>query len=188
MEHNQSSARTPLVVYRTHYGHAQSYAEWLAEDLGATLVNLGENSDPDLSTASVIILVCPIYARSYLGAKEFSVLVENSPEIPLVGVSVSASDPQNPENIKAYKALVDVTFSEEIRSRMKWFHLRGGLDYPRMSRAHRAMMWMVSRAAKRKGAKGDAESQMMYESYGQVIDFRDRATIAPVVEYVRGLN
>ncbi len=152
------------------------------------LVNLGDKPDPDLSTASVVILVCPIYARSYYGAKEFSLLVENHPDIPLVGASVGASDPENPENIQAYKALIKATFSEGIQSRMQWFHLRGGLDYPRMSHAHRAMMWMVSRAAKRKGAKGDAESQMMYETYGQVIDFRDRSTIEPIVEYVRGLS
>lgn len=178
----------PLVVYRSHYGHSKSYAEWLAEDLGGYLVNLQETPTPNLSHANVIILVSPIYARSYLGAKEFSTLVDNAPGIPLVGVSVGASDPENPKNVEAYRSLIDATFTEKIRSRMTWFHVRGGLDYPRMSWGHRTMMRVVSWNAKRQAAKGDEESRQMYESFGEVIDFRDRASLAPVIDYVRTLE
>ncbi|WP_018296471.1 flavodoxin domain-containing protein [Corynebacterium lubricantis] len=177
----------PVITYRSHYGHSKSYAEWLSEELGGALFDLDATPYPNISQASAVVLVCPIYARGLLGAKEFAKLVDKSPQIPLIGVTVCASDPENPKNVNAYRSVIDSAFPESIRSRMTWFHVRGGLDYPRMSRRHRAMMWIVTRLAKRQAAKGDHESQMMYESYGKVIDFRDPSAIKPIVEHVRGV-
>lgn len=53
---------------------------------------------------------------------------------------------------------------------------------------HRFMMWMVTQAAKRKAATGDPEARAMADSYGTVVDFRDRSTIAPVVAHARDLT
>lgn len=177
-----------VVTYRSRYGHARSYAEWIADDLGAELIDLGKHPSTYLADAAAAILVTPIYARSLFGAKVFAGLAEHAPEVPLVGVTVGASDPDNPANLRTYRSIVDTTFSDDLRDRMRWFHVRGGLDYPRMSMMHRAMMWMVTRKAKRNAANGDAESRAMLESYGKVVDFSDRATIAPVVEYVRSIT
>lgn len=177
-----------LVAYRSRYGHTRSYAEWLAADLDADLVDLGERSSATLAGAAVAILVTPIYAGRLLGAKRFAALAGQAPGVPLVGVSVSASDPADPTNTSAYRAAFEAVFPAALQARMRWFHLRGGIDYPRLSLVHRVMMWLAVRAARRAAADGDAEAQAMVATYGTEVDFRDRTTIRPIVDHVRDLT
>lgn len=177
-----------VVVYRSRYGHARSYAEWIAEDLGADLIDLAENPTPSFDGATALVLVTPIYAGGLVGAKEFKTQAERAPDAALVGVTVGASNPAVSKNLEAYGTMIAKHFPQSLRSRMRWFHLRGGLDYPKMSRLHRLMMWGVTRMAKREATKGDADAQQMIDTYGSVVDFRDRSAIAPIVEHVRGLQ
>ena len=176
-----------LVAYRSRYGHARTYAEWIADEVQAELVDLAANETPDLTDAGVAVLVTPLYAGGLLGAKAFAAQAEIASDVALVGVTVGASDPTNPKNQQAYLGAIDKAFSDPIRDRMRWFHLRGGIDYPRLSLLHRLALWAVSRKAKLDASKGDTEAQAMVDTYGRVVDFRDRATIAPVVEHVRSL-
>ena len=182
----EANMRT-LVAYRSRYGHARTYAEWIAEDLQADLVDLAEDESPGLTDVDVAVLVAPIYAGGLLGAKPFAARAEVASDVALVGVTVGASDPANPKNQQAYLGAIDKAFSDSLRARMRWFHLRGGIDYPRLSMLHRLALWAVSRKAKLDARKGDAEAQTMVDTYGGVVDFRDRATIVPLVEHVRGL-
>lgn len=176
-----------LVAYRSRYGHARTYAEWIAEDLRADLVDLADDGSPNLTDVDVAVLVTPMYAGGLLGAKAFAAQAEVASDVTFVGVTVGASDPANPRNQKVYRGAIEKTFSDPLRARMRWFHLRGGIDYPRLSLLHRIALWAVSRKAKLDARKGDAEAQELVDTYGGVVDFRDRATIAPVVEHVRSM-
>lgn len=177
-----------LVVYRSRYGHARSYARWLSEDLDADLIDLAEIPAPRFDGANAVVLVTPIYVGGLVGAKEFASQAELAPGAALVGVTVGASDPANPKNLDAYRSMIAKRFSEPLRSRMRWFHLRGGIDYPKLSRLHRFLMWGVTRKAKRDAAKGDEEAQALVDTYGTVVDFRDRSAIAPIVDHIRSLE
>ncbi len=176
-----------LVAYRSRYGHARTYAEWIAEDLGADLVDLAVDGSPDLADVDVAVLVTPMYAGGLLGAKAFATQAERASEVPLVGVTVGASDPANAKNQEVFRRAIDRVFSDRLRTRMRWFHLRGGIDYPKLSPLHRLALWAVRRKAGRDAKKGDADAQELVDTYGGVVDFRDRATIAPVVEQVRSM-
>lgn len=175
-----------LVTYRSVYGHARSYAQWIAEDLGADLVDLTEDPEPSLSGYDAAVLVVSIYASGLPGAKQFAAQAEAASGVTLVGVTVGASNPENPDNVEALRAMVAKAIPASLQPRMTWFHLRGGLDYPRMSRLHRMMMWMVTQQAKRAAKKGDTEAAEMVATYGSVVDFRDRDTITPIVEHLKG--
>lgn len=176
-----------LVAYRSIYGHSRSYAEWLSEDLAAELVDLAHQPHPDLSSRRVTVFVLPIYGGGFLGAKEMAKLAGGAPSVSVVAVTVGASDPTNAANLAAYGKSAEASLPKAMLARMQWFHLRGGLDYPRMKWYHRAIMWLVTQKAKQDARKGDAEAQEMADSFGKVVDFRDRTAIAPVVEYVRTL-
>jgi hypothetical protein len=75
-----------------------------------------------------------------------------------------------------------------MRERVKVFHLRGAIDYSRLGPVHRSMMAMLFRMTSRKDpASLRGEDREMLATYGKAVDFTDRASIAPVVGYVRGL-
>lgn len=176
-----------LVAYRSRYGHSRSYAHWLAEDLDAKLVNLAETPQRDLNHAAAVVLVIPMYAGSLLGAKKFAALASQYPNLPIAAVAVGASDPNDATSQPDYDAAADAAFSPELQARTRWFRVRGGLDYPKMKWHHRTMMRMVVHRAKKAAEAGDPQAQAMVDSYGGVIDFRDRAAIEPIVAYVREL-
>ena len=75
-----------------------------------------------------------------------------------------------------------------LTERVRQFHFRGAIDYGRLSPVHRAMMAMLRKSALKKGYENlRAEDKLMVDTYGQRVDFTDEGSVAPRVEYVRGL-
>lgn len=72
-----------------------------------------------------------------------------------------------------------------LKSKVKVFHLRGAMDYKRLSLVHRGMMAMMKkmRIDKKSQEELTDEDKAFLESYGNKADFLDRATIMPLVEY-----
>ena len=67
------------------------------------------------------------------------------------------------------------------------YHLpvRGGIDYRRLSPIHRAMMWMLCNTIRRKEYDNlPDDDKLMLDTYGKQIDFSDKRTIQPLVDYV----
>jgi hypothetical protein len=72
-----------------------------------------------------------------------------------------------------------------MRGSIKFFHFRGGIDYSNLNVIHKGMMAMLKRmvAKKAEGEKTEEDRQML-ETYGKKVDFKDRNSIEPLVEYV----
>ncbi|HCU07760.1 MAG TPA: hypothetical protein DF480_02105 [Clostridiales bacterium] len=76
-----------------------------------------------------------------------------------------------------------------MQEKVKIFHLRGGMDYAKLSMVHKAMMAMVYKATLKKApAERSAEDLEMLETYGKCVDFIDPSSIQPLVDYVRSLT
>ena len=77
---------------------------------------------------------------------------------------------------------------EEMQEQIKQFHLRGGIDYSRLGLTHKAMMAMLRSVMLRKGYDTlRPEDKMMLDTYGGCVDFTDRASLTPLLSYVRSL-
>lgn len=77
----------------------------------------------------------------------------------------------------------------QMQGKIRQFHFRGGIDYPRLSLVHRLMMAMLCSAMRKKGYDDlRSEDRLMLDTYGKQIDFSERSTIGPLVEYVKGLG
>ncbi|MEZ3468576.1 MAG: flavodoxin domain-containing protein, partial [Schaedlerella sp.] len=64
------------------------------------------------------------------------------------------------------------------------FHLRGGMDYSRLTFVHRSMMSMLRKMLlKKEDSERSWEDRQILETYGQCLDFTDRESIRPLVEY-----
>lgn len=97
------------------------------------------------------------------------------------------ADPANPENAAALARAAERALPPPLRATAAVFHLQGGIDYPRLRRTHRAMMAMLrATLANRDPASLREEDRELLRTYGQVVDFTDRAALAPLLAWARG--
>ncbi len=94
------------------------------------------------------------------------------------------ADPDNPDNISNIRSSVEKAFSGKIPEQIRLFHLRGGMDYSRLTFVHRSMMSMLRKMLlKKEDRERSWEDRQILETYGQCLDFTDRESIRPLVEY-----
>jgi len=75
-----------------------------------------------------------------------------------------------------------------MEKQIKVFHLRGGIDYSKLSFMHKSMMSMLHKTLTKKNPDllSDEDREML-ETYGKKVDFTDRLSIAPLISYVQAL-
>ena len=72
-----------------------------------------------------------------------------------------------------------------MQQRISFFHLRGGIDYKRLSIVHRVMMGMLKLVISRKDPSDLSEDDKgLLATYGKKVDFTDKSTIKPLLSYL----
>lgn len=178
-----------LVTYGSKYGSAKQYAQWIAEELACDLRDIRDVSGDVLSQYDVIIHGGGLYAGGLSG---IGTIVKNYEAISgkeVILFSCGLADPMDAENVAHIEAGVAKALKPEMRQKWKQFHLRGGIDYARLSLIHKAMMAMLRKTMLQKGYENlRPEDQLMLDTYGKVVDFSDRSTIVPLIDYVKSLD
>ena len=168
------------VIYKSKYGTTKQYAEWIALELDASLYEASSIKPVRLAEYDVVVYGGGLYAGGIIGVN----LVTKNPCKSLVVFTVGAADP----SITDYSDIISKNITKELLSKIKIFHLRGGLDYTKMTLIHRIMMSALKKSIEKKPpAERHDEDPVFLETYGKIIDFTDKSTIAPLVEYVRAL-
>jgi menaquinone-dependent protoporphyrinogen IX oxidase len=166
------------VIYQSHYGATRQYAAWIAEELGADLMERREVYPDTLSKYDCVIYGGGLYAGGILGAG----LVSKNSCKNLVVFTVGLADPETTD----YAAILNKNFPEGSHKPLRVFHLRGSIDYKKLKLAHRVMMAMLKKVVERKPvSKRSEEDDEFIRTYGSAVDFIDRETIAPLISYVR---
>ena len=94
-------------------------------------------------------------------------------------------DPEDPKNVEHIETGLAKVLTPEMQVHIKQFHLRGGIDYSRLNLVHKSMMAMLRRSMLTKEYDNlRDEDKLMLDTYGKKVDFLDRSTIAPLVDYV----
>lgn len=169
------------VTYKSHYGTTKQYAQWIAEELGATLLERKEATPADLQKYDLVIHGGGLYASGILGID----LVAKNPVKNLIVFTVGMADPETTD----YTEIIRKNIPENLREKTKVFHLRGGMDYGKLSIPHRGMMAMMKRMTIDKKSEMELtdEDIAFRDTYGGNVHFIDRATIEPLIAYVRKL-
>jgi len=116
------------VIYKSKYGATKQYAEWIAQALDAALLEAGAVKPPQLASFDVVIYGGGLYAGGIDGVK----LVAKNPCKSLVVFTVGLANPK----ITDYAAILSKNFTGEALSKIKVFHLRGGIDYNKLGLLH----------------------------------------------------
>jgi menaquinone-dependent protoporphyrinogen IX oxidase len=176
---------TTLVLYGSHYGHARTYAQWIAEELGGRALPLEEASEADLEEAETVVIGASDYAGSLTRAGELTRLAPALKDRKKAFFTVSFSGDVSVPKEKLDGVLAK-NFAPAFDAEAPTAHFRGGMDYAALSRKHRTAMMGVKTFLKSKSNRSVTDQQML-DCYGGRADYSDRESIAPFVERVRAL-
>jgi menaquinone-dependent protoporphyrinogen IX oxidase len=172
-----------IVVYESKYGTTKKYAEWIAEDLCADLVERKVASADALAGYDVIIYGGGLYAGGVSGLPFITKNFDKIKDKRILLFTCGLGDPKVSENVESIQKGLAKVLSPEMQQVVEIFHLRGGMDYSKLSFMHKSMMSMVQKSvAKKDPEKRTQEDIEMLETYGKVVDFTDRSTIKPLVD------
>jgi len=166
------------VVYKSKYGATKKYAGWIAKELDAELLEAGKTDPAGLGAYDGIVYGGGLYAGGIAGLKPFTKKTFKN----LAVFTVGLADPAETD----YSEQIRMAFGPELPAGVKVFHLRGDMDYGKLSPLHRVMMSvMKSSIAKRPESERNAEDKLFLETYGGKMDFVDKESIVPLVEHMR---
>lgn len=171
-----------IIVYGSEYGTTKRYAEKLSQlsDIDA----IGYEDVKTLQNYSRIIYLGSLYAGGVKGLKRTVKLIP--PAAKLLLVTVGLADVTDSENIRNIRQSVSKQVPANLLQNTVLFHLRGGIDYSKLSVLHKTMMTLLYNKAKRlPDEKKNAEVRAMIETYNAKVDFVDYNALTPILEQIR---
>jgi menaquinone-dependent protoporphyrinogen IX oxidase len=161
-----------IIICGSCYGTARQYAERLSKK-----TNISVKSYKDISLLddyNTIIYVGALYAGGVLGMKETFSKMTAVQGKHIVIVTVGLADPTDTKNIENIRNSMQRQLSPSVFKHAHIYHLRGGIDYSRLSLKHKTMMWMVyMKSRKIPEEERTAEIRAMIETYNKQVNFVD---------------
>lgn len=170
-----------IVVYGSKYGTAKQYAEELSKRLGIELKSYKEVGD--INAYETIIYIGALYAGGVMGMKKVFKSMKNCSAHKIIIATVGLADPNDKENIDTIRKGMEGQLPEEVFANANIFHLRGGIDYSKLSFKHKTMMSMLyKKAVNLPEEKKTAEVKAMIETYNKQVNFLDFGSLEPIVQ------
>jgi len=178
-----------IVVYSSKYGSTKKYAGWLTDELKCDLKEKREVSINGLEEYDTIIYGGGLYAGGVNGIDIFTKNFDKLKDKHLVLFTCGLADPNIEENKNNIQKNIYKVFNEEMIEKIKLYHLRGGMDYSKLSIKHSMMMKMLKTVILKKSqSERTDEERQIIDTFGKIVDFTDKNTIKPIVDFVRQIN
>lgn len=171
---------TSIIIYASHYKSSEKYAKELSNKTSIKAVfykNL-----VDINNYSEIIYIGGLYAGGVVGlAKTFKKLKDVSSK-KIIIVTVGLADPKDEKNILNIRKSLKGQINSEIFEKSQIFHLRGSIDYAKLSFTHKTMMKLMYMKLKNiPEDKQDAETKGIIETYNKKVDFIDFNSLNEII-------
>ncbi len=181
--------RKIVVIYESKYGSTRCYAQWIAEELTCSLFERKDFNPKDFTKYDVIIYGGGLYAGGVSGIKFITQNWKLLKNKQVVLYTCGLAEPEDTDNLSTIRKSLSKILSPEILEQIRLFHLRGGIDYSRLSFTHKAMMSMLRRMLLKKNPDSlSEENKQLLETYGKCINFTNRESIWPLTQYVLSLS
>ena len=162
---------------------AKQYAEELASKTGIDLKSYEEVTDINLY--DTVIYIGGLYAGGVLGMKKTFSKMSQCQSKKVIIATVGLADPMDTENTNSIKNSMKRQLSNELYENAHIFHLRGGIDYSRLSFKHKTMMGLLYRkAVGLPEEKKTAEVKAMIETYNKKVDFVNFDSLTAIVNNI----
>lgn len=177
-----------VVIYKSKYGFTKQYAQWISEELSADLFDIKSIKIEDFQKYQTIIYGGGIYAGGLNGAQLITKSYESIKNKNIVVFTCGLTNPNDIENLQTINEGLDRSFPGEIKSKIKIFNLRGGIDYPKLSFFDKTIMKMFNKILEKKSPEQiNEDDKKLINSNGEKVDFTDKKYIIPIVSYVKSL-
>jgi len=173
----------PLVIYTSITGFTKKYAEWIAQDLGADLVEARSLRPETLRDYDTIIYGGSLHA---VGIRGIQALKKNFARLEGKLVIVFATG-ATPARTDVPEEVIKANFSPEERERIHFFYLRGGFDYSKLGLVDKLLMSLLKLKIKGKKERTPDEKGML-SAYSRPVDFTKREHIKNLVAFASGLE
>lgn len=163
-----------LIIYNSKYGATKKYADALSKKLNIPAKTTKDAKN--LESYDTLIFGGGLYAARISGIKLLTKNFEKLKTKNLIVFTVGLADPNQTD----YTELKDLLFTKEMQNHIKFFHLRGSMDYTDLSFIHSQMMKMMYKQTLKKENK-DEQDKLLIETYGGNIDFFDEKSLSPII-------
>ena len=173
-----------IIIYGTQYGAAKKYAEELSRRIEIPCASYEEIND--INIYSTIVYIGSLYAGGVQGMKKTMAKYEVGKDKKLIIVTVGLADPTDKKNTDHIKGGVKKQLPVGVYEKATVLHLRGAIDYTKLSFQHKTMMGLLVRKAKNlPEEKKNAEVRAMIETYNQVANFVDFESLSSIIDELR---
>ena len=169
-----------IIIYGSKYGTTKQYAEELARKTGIDLKCYEDVTDINLY--NTVIYIGGLYAGGVFGMKKTFAKISQCQRKKVIIATVGLADPMDTENTNSIKNSMKRQLSNELYENAHIFHLRGGIDYSRLSFKHKTMMGLLyKKAVSLPEDKKTAEVKAMIETYNKKVDFVDLDSLTAII-------
>ncbi|WML33364.1 flavodoxin domain-containing protein [Clostridium sp. OS1-26] len=167
-----------IVIYKSQTGFTKKYAEWIAEELGADIFHVSEANVDMLKNYDTVTYGGGLYASGINGVK---FITENSDSLKGKKVIVFATGASvgRAEEIEGVR---NKNFTAEQQGYIKFFYLRGGFNYKKLSPLNKILMTFLKWKLKTKKDL-TADEKGMLAAYDHPMDFVKKKNIQELVTY-----
>lgn len=131
-----------IIIYGSHYGTTKLYADKMSER--THIKKISYQQVQDLNQYQVIIYVGALYAGGVLGLSKTMKKIKEPRNVKIMIITVGLADPNDEINEKNIRGNIKKQISQEIYDRVQIYHLRGGIDYSKLSFQHKGGLTVKS--------------------------------------------
>lgn len=170
-----------LVIYKSKYGSTKQYADWIANDLKADLLDASMVKLNDLLKYDIIIFGGFLHAVGISGVK---IITDNFKKImdkKIIVFAVGCS----PEREDAISHISSNNFTDEMKGKISFFYLRGAFNYEKLDFVDKMMMKALKLKLERKSKENlDEDSKGLLACYDNPVDWADKSAIIPIIQCI----
>lgn len=167
-----------IILYKSKTGFTEKYANWLAQELECPRINLNNFEEKDLSPYDSIIYAGGLYAVGINGLDNILKSFKKYKNKKLIVIGIGVTPPRS-EDIKS---IVENNFNEKEQKEIKFFYLRGGFDYNKLSGFDKVLMTLLKWKILLKRKK-TADERGMLNAYEKPLDFSEKENLKEIVEF-----
>ena len=172
-----------IIIYGSHYGTTKQYAKELSKKTNIEAISF--KNVQEINNYDNIIYLGGLYAGGVLGMSKTLKKLNNISSKKIIIATVGLSDPRDEINKNNIRNNIKNQLPKEVFEKAKIFHLRGGIDYSKLTFVHKTMMKLLYNAVKNlPEEKQTAEDRAVIETYNKKVNFIDFSSLDKIISEI----
>ena len=168
------------VVYKSKVGSTKRYAQWIAEETGADIFELGEFKKKKTINYNTIIFGGGLYAVGINGISFIKKNLDKFEDKNLIIFAVGAS----PKREEVVQDILNNNFTNREKEKFKFFYFRGGFDMSKLGFFNKMLIKKLKEKIKKKEDPTPDEKGML-KATRKPVNFKKKSNIEELLIYIK---